>query len=156
MKTRNVVTVAFALAAPLSVAWAAKPVDPESLPKISCSEIHFGAAFLKKWPMAPQACIEGRDNNGTRYAKFTAKVYLTGEDRTTVTLVDAQGKDVTTASIKPKPGSAVMIGGRKIQFKDLKKGEEITFWVSEKRTSATSLPAPTSDQWALAPPLPNQ
>ena len=106
--------------------------------------------------MAPQACIEARDNHGTKYAKFTAKVFLTGEDRTTITIVDGQGKDVTTASIKPKPGSAVMINGQRVQFKNLKKGEELSFWVSEKRTSASSLPAPTADSWSMTPPLPGQ
>jgi len=156
MKMRNVITVALALAAPLSIAWAARPgpVDPEKLPKIACSDLHFSAAFLEKYPKAPGACIEGREYKGERYAKFNAKVFLNGPDRTTVTMVDGQGNDVTTFSFKPKPGSAVMVNGQKIKFTDLKKGEQISFWVSEKRMAASALPAPTGDRWAVAPPTP--
>jgi hypothetical protein len=154
MKMRNVITVALALAVPLSIAWAAKPgkVDPDKLPKVACSEFKFSEAFLQKYPKAPAACIEGREFKGERYAKFNAKVFLNGPDRTTVTLVNASGEDVTTFSFKPKPGSAVMVNGQKIKFTDLKKGEEISFWVPEKRMEAEAVPGPTADRWAVAPP----
>ena len=155
MKMRNVVIVAVALATPVSLAWAqkAKPIDPDKLPKVECSDLHFSKAFLDKYPKAPQACLEAREYKGQRYAKFTAKVYLTGADRTTVTLVDGKGNDVDTFSIKPGPESKVRMGDHDVNFKDLQKGESITFWVSEKRMSAQQLPGATTDRWAVAPPL---
>ncbi len=154
MKMRYVLPVAVALAAPLSVGWAqkAKPVDPDKLPKVECSELHFSQAFLDKYPKAPMACQEGRVYKGDRYAKFTGKVYLNSADRTTITIQDKDGNDVTTLSIKPGPDSAVKINGKDVKFKDLQKGETMTFWISEKRLGAQALPAPTNDRWALAPP----
>jgi hypothetical protein len=76
MKMRTAM-VGLVLTAPLSVAWGANAVDPETLTKVPCSELHFSKAFLAKYPQAPNACIEGRqDKSGARYAKFNAKVYL--------------------------------------------------------------------------------
>jgi len=155
MKMRYVLPVAVVLAAPLSVGWAqkAKPIDPDKLPKVECSDLHFSKAFLDRYPKAPQACLEAREYKGQRYAKFTAKVYLTGADRTTVTVVDTKGNDVDTFSIKPGPDSKVKMGDHDVNFKDLQKGETITFWVSEKRMSAQQLPGATTDRWAVAPPV---
>ena len=63
-----------------------KPIDTSKLTKIECSELHFSDEFLKKYPEAPAACVEAREYQGKRYAKFKAKVYLNSADRTTVTL----------------------------------------------------------------------
>jgi hypothetical protein len=152
MKMRYVLPVALALAAPVSVGWAKKPVDPDKLPKVECSDLHFSKALLDKYPKAPLACQEGRVYKGERYGKFTAKVYLTSADRTTVTMLDTNGNDVTTFSIKPGPDQAVKINGQDVKFKDLAKGETLTFWISEKRLGAQALPSATKDRWAVAPP----
>jgi hypothetical protein len=151
MKNRNIV-VGIALIAPFAVAWAAKPVDPDKLPKVNCSDFHFSKAFLERYPKAPQACIEGREYKGVRYAKFTAKVYLNSKDRTTVQLLNTAGEPVTTFSIKPRPGQSVNINGKKVKFSELATGEQMSFWVPETRMVAQSMPAPTAESWAVAPP----
>ena len=149
--------VGLALIAPLSVAWGAKPVDPETLQKISCSDLHFSQAFLQRYPTAPASCIEGRqDASGTRYGKFTAKVYLNSADRTTVHLLDAKGDTTTTFSIKPKPDAKITVNGKKERMQDLSPGDELTFWVPESRMLAKELPSASSQSWTVLPPLPTQ
>jgi len=154
MKMRYVLPVAVALAAPVSIGWAqkAKPIDPDKLPKVECSEIHFSQAFLDKYPKAPAACQEAREYKGERYAKFTARVYLNSKDRTTFELLDKEGNMVTAFSVKAGPQSAVKINGKDVKFHDLQKGEKVSFWISEKRTAAQALPAPTKDRWTAVPP----
>jgi len=154
MKMRYVLPVALALAAPVSIGWAqkAKAFDPEKLPKVECSDLHFSQAFLDRYPKAPAACQEARNNKGERYAKFTARVYLTDKDRTTFELLDKEGNMVTAFSVKPGPESAVEINGKNVKFHDLQKGEKVSFWISEKRLGAQALPAPTKDRWAVVPP----
>jgi hypothetical protein len=132
---------------------ASKPIDPERLAKVECSALKFSDEFLKKYPEAPAACIEAREYQGTRYAKFNAKVYLNSADRTTVTLVNAAGKDLSTFSIRPGPNAALKINGKDTKFVDLRPGEQISFWVSEDRMSASALPASTEDSWAVLPPI---
>jgi len=153
MKTRTAM-VGLVLVAPLSGAWGATPVDPETMTKVPCSDLHFSQAFLAKYPAAPDVCIEARqDKSGDRYAKFNAKVYLTGTDRTTVQLLDAKGNARMTFSFKPKPGSKLTINGKKVSFPSLNQGDELSFWVPEKRLSAGQLPAPSAQSWQVLPPL---
>jgi hypothetical protein len=55
MSFRSVLILA-ALAVPASVALADSPLsDPDSLPKVGCTAIHYSNAFLKKHPLAPAA-----------------------------------------------------------------------------------------------------
>jgi hypothetical protein len=152
MKMRTAM-VGLALIAPLSLAWGANPVDPETLTKIPCSDLHFSKAFLAKWPAAPAACLEGRqDKSGHKYGKFSAKVYLNSKDRTTFNLIDAKGDTKTTFSIKPAPGATLTINGEKTRFQDLRTEQVVTFWVSETRLAAQELPAATSKSWSMLPP----
>ena len=133
---------------------ASKPIDPNRLTKVECSELKFSEEFLKKYPDAPAACIEAREYNGKRYAKYNAKVYLNSADRTTVTLQSPQGKDLSTFSFRPSANTSVRTAAGDTKFTDLRTGETITFWVSEDRMTASSLPASTDDSWAVLPPLP--
>lgn len=130
-----------------------KPIDPERLARVECSSLKFSEEFLKKYPDAPAACIEAREYEGKRYAKFNAKVYLNSADRTTVTLQSPAGKDLSTFSIRPGPNATLKINGKDTKFVDLRPGEMISFWVSEKRMSASALPASTEESWSVLPPL---
>ena len=152
MKIRYLLPAALVLAMPVSVSFAQHALDVDKLPKVECSDLHFSKAFLAKYPKAPQACQEARVYKGQRYAKFQAKVYLNSADRTTVTLVDAAGNDVDTFSIKPGPDSKIKMQDHEVSFKDLQKGETVTFWVPEKRMAAQELPGATKDTWTVAPP----
>ena len=130
----------------------ARPVNPEKLAKVDCSSLKFSAEFLQKYPEAPAACIEAREYNGKRYAKFNAKVYLNSADRTTVTLLSPKGESLTTFSFRPSAEAAVKVKGKETRFKDLHEGEPISFWVSEDRMTASELPASTDESWAVLPP----
>ena len=129
-----------------------KPIDTSKLTKIECSELHFSDEFLKKYPEAPAACVEAREYQGKRYAKFQAKVYLNSPDRTTVQLLNTRGDPLSTFSFKPGPDAAVDIDGKKTKFTDLKKGEKISFYVSEDRLAASEQPGATEESWAVLPP----
>src|SRR5271170_7127718 len=53
-----------ALCLPLSIAAVHAAVNPDKLPQVSCTDIKFSAAFLAKYPKAPQACLDGRQYKG--------------------------------------------------------------------------------------------
>lgn len=142
-----------ALALPLSIGIAHAVVNPDKLPQVPCSELKFSAAFLAKYPQAPQACLDGRVYKGKRYAKFEAKVYISSPQFMTVQMLNAAGETVTTFSFKPGPNQHVIVNGQDKAFHDLQVGEKITVWVSEKRLEALKLPGSTEEKWALLPPL---
>lgn len=158
MNSKMCSLLATALALPLAIGCAVaakpKPIDPSKLARVECSELKFSESFLARYPKAPAACVEARELNGKRYAKFNAKVYLTGDEITTVNLLNTKGDVVDTFSLKPGAGRTIKIEGKEMKFSDLKVGEKITFWVSEDRMEAAELPGATEDSWAVMPPLP--
>ena len=143
---------ATALAMPLAVGTALASEAAASDAKIACSEVKYSSEFLAKYPDAPAACIEAVEKGGKRYAKFQARVYLNSADRTTVELLNTRGDRLSTFSFKPGPDAAVDIDGKKTKFTDLKKGEKISFYVSEDRLTASELPGSTEESWAVLPP----
>jgi hypothetical protein len=142
-----------ALALPLSIGTAFAVINPEKLPQVPCSDLKFGAAFLAKYPKAPEACADARVYKGQRYAKFNAKVYISSPQFMTVEMLDDKGNTVTTFSFKPAPGTGVHVNGQLRKFSDMAVGEKLTFWVSEKRMEATELPGSTAHSWAVLPPM---
>jgi len=153
MKIRSALLLA-ALTVSASIALADTPSlsDPDSLPKVSCTEFAYSPAFLKKYPKAPAACQEGRVLNGVKYAKFTAKVFLVTPEFTTVQLLNVSGDPTTTFSFKAPASATMLINGKSTKMSDLKTGDQISFWVPEKRLAAQSLPGPTHESWRVLPP----
>lgn len=152
MKRINRALLVSALALPLAIGSALAGEQMEKGTKVDCTAMRYSAEFLAKYPEAPAACLEAREHGGKRYAKFNAKVYLNSADRTTVQLLNVRGDGLSTFSFKPAPNAGVNIDGKKVQFKDLKKGETISFWVSEDRLTAHELPGSTEESWAVLPP----
>jgi hypothetical protein len=141
-----------ALVLQLSVGVALANETMEQGTQIACTEVKYSSEFLAKYPQAPAACLEARDIDGKRYAKFNARVFLNSADRTTVELLNVKGDRLSTFSFKPAPEAGVTINGKKTKFTDLKKGETISFWVSGDRLTASELPGATDDSWAVLPP----
>jgi hypothetical protein len=140
-----------ALALPLSIGIARAIPNPDELPQVACSEMRFSAVFLAKYPKAPAACQDARVYKGERYAKFEAKVYITDSAFTTVQLLNVAGDMLTTFSLKPESDQHVLVDGEETAFHDLKVGQKVTFWVSEKRLEAVELPGSTEHAWTVLP-----
>jgi hypothetical protein len=144
----------FALIAPLSVAWA-QAINPDRMTRLACSDLHFSEAFLQRYPQAPAACIDARQaQDGTRWAKFHARVFLNSSDRTTVNLLNANGDMKTTFSFRPRAGATIMLNGRNTRITSLRPGDELDFWVPESKMTAGEMPEPTAQSWQVLPPLP--
>lgn len=152
MKKTHRALIGSALALPLSIGIALASDTMEKGTQIACTEVKYSSEFLERYPSAPAACLEARDHDGKRYAKFNARVFLNSADRTTVELLNVKGDRLSTFSFKPAPEAGVSIDGKKVKFTDLKKGETISFWVSEDRMTASEMPGSTEESWAVLPP----
>lgn len=152
LKTTYRALLGSALALPLSIGVALAGDTMEKGTEIACTEVKYSSEFLAKYPEAPAACLEARDHDGKRYAKFNARVFLNSADRTTVELLNVKGDRLSTFSFKPATDAGVDIDGKKVKFTDLKKGETISFWVSEDRLAASEQPGSTEESWAVLPP----
>ena len=153
MQIRTILPLAV-VAIPISLAMADEPLsNPDTLPKVSCNDIHYSSAFLEKYPKAPAACLEGRLAHGEKWAKFNAKVYLVNlPDFVTVEMLDVAGLAVTTFSLKPSPTERVVVNGQDVPFSQVKRGDVITLWFPEARFEAKAVPAATATSWIVFPP----
>ncbi len=154
MKTKNGMYAIAAIALPLMIGTAFAESPMASDHKIACTEVKYSSEFLAKYPDAPAACLEAVEKGGKRYAKFNARVFLNSPDRTTVELLNVKGDRLSTFSFKPAADAGVVINDKKVKFTDLKKGETISFWVSEDRLEASDLPGDTHESWSVLPPAP--
>jgi|SRR5215472_1972778 len=148
--------VALAFTAPLTGAWAENP-DPNSLPKVSCSDFKYSPEFLAKYPKAPAACVEGRTYNGVSYAKFNAKVTKVTSSGVTVDVLDVAGSPVSPLIIKPTDKEAsILVDGKQTRMTDLNPGDSVTFWVPQSRMEAHALPAQTTSHWIVLAQAPTK
>jgi hypothetical protein len=150
--TKWLILAAIALPLSVGITGCASSPSQAAAPQVSCADIKFGEAFLARYPKAPAACLEARDDNGARYAKFEGKIYISDPEFMTVQLLNAAGDTVTTFSFKPGPDQGVTVDGQKKKFHNMAVGEKLTFWVSETRMTAQELPTSTAESWSVLPP----
>jgi hypothetical protein len=131
---------------------ATKSVDPETLPKVSCTKLVFSQDFLRKYPKAGAACQEARVYKGLRYAKFSGKVSMTDPAYIVVQVFNAGGDALSSVTFKPQPSSKVLVNGEPTTIADLKVGDPVTFWVSEKRFAMYPTPGATANASKGLPP----
>lgn len=152
MKTIHRALIGSALALSLSIGAAFAAENIAQGTQIACTELRYSTEFLDKFPNAPAACLEAREQDGRRFAKFNARVFLNSADRTTVELLNVRGTRLSTFSFRPAPDARVLIGSERKKFTDLRRGEIITFWVSEDRLTSSEQPGATEESWAVLPP----
>jgi hypothetical protein len=129
------VSTAFALASSVASA-APSTVDPEKLPKVECSALHYDPAFLTKHPKAPAACLEARVYKGQTYMKVKGQVYIAGADAMTITFQNVAGDPLDTFTVKRSSPVRVIVNGNESDFAHLPSGQVLTFWVPESMFSA--------------------
>ena len=149
------VLVALALSAPFTGVRAATP-DPDSLPKVSCSDLKYSQAFLAKYPKAPAACVEGRTYKGLNYAKFNRKVTKVSSSSVTLDVLNSVGTPITVSTIQPADQKAfILVNGKQTQINDLNQGDSVTFWVPQSRLEVTPLPSSTASHWIVLAQAPS-
>ncbi len=127
-------------------------VNPDKLPKLSCTELTFSLEFLNKYPKAPAACLEARVYKGKKYAKFNGKVSDKEDASLTVKLLNVAGDPLSALTFKPSPKAKVIVNGEPESFADLQVGDNLTFWVPENRFSIYSSPGASSSASPVLPP----
>jgi len=154
MTSRTVLFLPVVFLMPAGVALADTPfAHPSDLPKVSCDAIHYGDAYLRRYPMAPAACVDGRMLNGEKWARFNTRVFLIDYPKfITVEMLDTAGNRVSTFSFKPAPQARIVMNGKSIPFSQVELGDTIIFWKSERRLETAAMPSETTVAWQVLPP----
>lgn len=121
-------TLALAVAAILFAGAASSAIET---PKESCANIKWNPAFLKDHPNAPVTCQEVSVKDGVKYAKFYGKVSKVQSQRVEVEISDVGAIPVSTIAFEVGKGGRITIGDKTERVKDLRIGDQLTFWVRE-------------------------
>jgi hypothetical protein len=116
----------------------------EHPPGPACMDINWNAQLLKSFPRAPAACQEVVVRNDKKFARFEAKVTAVGTDTVAVRFLNVAGDPGREVTIKPSPNARVSIGGKKVEYSKLQKGDKLTFWVPEHEVGVVSDPDETA------------
>lgn len=101
------------------------------MPKVSCANIQWNPDFLKDYPKAPVTCQEVTVKDGIKYAKFYGKVSKVDHQSVQVQIADVGEFPVSTIAFEVGQGGRITLGDKTEMVKDLKVGDQLTFWVRE-------------------------
>jgi len=106
-----------------------------------CTQINWAPEMLAKHPKIASACQEVMHRDGRTYVKFEGEVKKVAKGGTEV-VMDMKGGDRIT--LNPDPNKILYIGGNKVKVKNLKPGDELTFYVPDGRVVAAVMETPTA------------
>jgi LPXTG-motif cell wall-anchored protein len=114
-----------------------------------CNGVQWTAAALRAHPKLPLACqgVEERDGKTFVRLEGTVDKNINKGEQVAVKFKDA-GSDAIT--LTPKPDAYVYIDGKKTAVGDLKRGDKLTFYISEDRLAA-QFPDETNTQYVVVP-----
>ena len=118
---------------------------------IPCSSLTFSKAFLAKYPKAPAACVEARNYNGKKYAKFDGKVYIIEGHEMTLQVNNVAGDALSALTVEPSATASLLVNGKPTKFSELKVGDPISIWVSQDRFSFYSAPGKSAGKVSSSP-----
>lgn len=106
----------------------------------TCFDIRYSLDFLNVYPQAPSICEEVKVVDGVMYAKMSAKVVKKEDRVVTVAFKDVFGNKLMKLSVEAVEGSTVQVGGKEVAWTDLKMGDELSFYLPERRLDIVGQP----------------
>lgn len=117
-----------------TVAFSADP------PALTCYDMKYSLDFLNAYPQAPAICEEVKEVDGVKYARMDATVVGKKDNYTVVAFKDVFGNKLTKLQIDAVPGSTVMLGDKETEWKNLKMGDRLSFWLPERSLTVVAQP----------------
>jgi hypothetical protein len=133
-----------AAAAAVCVGMLAMPAMASADDITACNQVNFGEDVLAKFPNIKEACQKVMEKDGGVYVKFTGEVIAVGKDELTVQIKDRNGKGVSEMVMGFAPDQTINARGVETRFADLKKGDELHFYVERARWGLFSQPGSSS------------
>jgi hypothetical protein len=137
--SRKVLIAALVALVSSGVNAAEKSVNPDQLPEVNCSSLHYSAAFLNRYPKAPAACLEARVYKGETYMKVKGTVYVLDYPAISFAFADQFGNTLGTVTVSDPKSLRVIINGKEVSATKLRLNEALTFWVPQSLFGANSL-----------------
>jgi hypothetical protein len=110
-----------------------------------CSTLHWNEKLLEMYPTAPLTCQAVVTKGDVKYAKFVGHVIRVNADSVAVVVHDAARTAAGSAVWRTTPDQLVSIGSKEAMAKNLRMGDELTFWVAEGEYTMVPKPGAKSN-----------
>lgn len=97
----------------------------------SCDQIRWSREALEKYPNIASACQDVMERDGRYYVKFSGQVRRVSGDNVTVNF-----KDGSVLTLTPPENMSLYIDGRPRTVRNLRRGDELTFYVPQENVTA--------------------
>lgn len=99
-----------------------------------CEDVNWSEEALERYPNIASACQEVMERDGEYYVRFDGEVRRVTDRGGRVTIAFEEGDTLT---LTPPENLALTIDGRERQPRDLRPGDELTFYVPQDQLTAT-------------------
>jgi hypothetical protein len=99
----------------------------------SCASIRWNPVFLDAYPTAAAACRKVDEINGVQFAEFRGTISQVNHDVVQVEVSNVVGTPISTIAFLTGRDGQIVIDRAGKTISDLKRGDELTFWIREGR-----------------------
>jgi hypothetical protein len=151
MKVRTGIWVgAVALAASATVYAQQSQVDRAfTATGASCDQVTWSREALQSYPNVARACREVMERDGTYFVRFEGEVRRVADRGREVTIDFRDGDRLT---LTPPENLSITIDGRPTEPRNLRPGDQLTFYIPQNQLAATFFPG--QPEPATAQPVP--
>ncbi len=114
-----------------------------------CSGIQWSDRALEMYPTIASACRSVEERNGKTYVKFQGT--LKRNERGERIVVDF--KDGGEITLTPPPETSLYVDGRRTRVADLRRGDQLNFYIAEDRLAAQFPEAETQTARLIVVPI---
>lgn len=99
-----------------------------------CSNVTWSQESLERYPNIARACRDVMQRDGRYYVKFEGQVRRVANRGQEVTI---DFRDGDTLTVTPPENMSLTINGRRTAARDLRPGDELTFYIPQDQLAAT-------------------
>jgi len=115
---------------------------------LSCvKDVSYSKEFLSKFPDAPAACNEVREQNGKKWVRFNAEVKKVEGNHMTMTFMDKEEHPISTLVFSFDPQATVTTEDDEVKSASkVEEGDKLKVWMPEDRFGVNAKPGASESQ----------
>jgi hypothetical protein len=128
------------ICAALCVAALAVPAIATAADAPGCDTVNIGQEVLAQFPNIKSTCQKVKERDGGIYILFIGEIVSVTKEDMTVRVKDRSGKEVSELKLGLTPGQSLKVNGKDEKFSDLKRGDQLDFWIEHEKWGLYSKP----------------
>jgi hypothetical protein len=153
MRARHIVSIALTASLWTLGASAQSAIDRSfTTTSNNCDDVQWSEEMRQRYPDIDSACRSVEERNGKKYVRFEGTVRSASASK-----LDVDFRGGGRVQMEPPEGTQIYMNGKQIPVSDLRRGDQLTFYVPEDRMSVQFYPdeqlANTQESQAVNVPI---